>query len=184
MKNRILLYQDFPNVKRLGVGLGWKPQEETHKRVDLDISAFLLDENLVMPTPNHIIFYHNKKSMDESILHLGDNRAGEEKKDDEIILVSLNSVEELIKEVTFVITVYNEGVEGEKNSFEPVNAAFVRLFDYQTNEEIFRYEIDERFNAFNGILFGALKKSKDGWFFEIDGSSTEKGLEGFVGKFA
>ena len=184
MNERILLYETYKNVNRLGIGLRWKPQTDANQRIDLDISAFLLDSNQSMPSPHHIIFYHNKKSVDESILHLGDSRSGEERRDDEIILVSVDDVQSDIEEIAVVITIYNEGVTVENTSFMPVSGAFVRLFDYQTNKEILRYDINEHYNDFNGLEFGKLMRTSEGWVFEITGTGSKKGLEGYIDQFA
>ncbi len=181
---RTLLHDKYPNLRRLGIGLGWDPQPDLSKINDLDISAFLLNAEGHMPTPNHIIFYHNKKSVDESVFHLGDNRSGEGKRDDEIILVNLLDVEEEIQRIAIVVTIYSENPEQRIISFDPIKQAFIRLFDYQNNDEIVRLEINERFSTFNSLLFGYLNRSPQGWTFEMNGVGSNQGLEGFIDQYA
>ncbi len=170
---------------RLAVGLGWDPHIDPKKVSDLDISALLLDASGKLLSPRHIVFYHNKRSLDESVLHLGDNRSGEGKCDDEIILLNLDSMEKEVERVALVVSIYGQSTDPLRiHYFNPVRRAFVRLFDYRSNEEIVRLDINEQYDTHNGLIFGYLFRTEEGWLFELAGQGTNKGFEGLLSMFA
>ena len=74
-----------PNgVSSLKLALGWV------SKADLDSSILMLDVN-----GNQVdkVFFNNKKSKDESVLHGGDDRTGEGDGDDETIQMFLDKVD-------------------------------------------------------------------------------------------
>jgi stress response protein SCP2 len=46
-------------LSKVGVGLGWDPNEGTGFDFDLDASAFMLGENKKLPKDEYFIFYNN-----------------------------------------------------------------------------------------------------------------------------
>lgn len=55
------------------------------------------------------VFFNQKKSKDNSVIHSGDDRTGEGAGDDETIQIFLDQVHPAVDSVWFVITIYNEG---------------------------------------------------------------------------
>lgn len=48
-------------LSKVGVGLGWDPNEGTGFDFDLDASAFMLGENKKLPSEDYLVFYNSEK---------------------------------------------------------------------------------------------------------------------------
>lgn len=58
-------------LSKVGVGLGWDPNEGTGFDFDLDASAFLITINKKIPSDDHLVFYNSeKRTLPESTLKL------------------------------------------------------------------------------------------------------------------
>ncbi|MFB6398642.1 TerD family protein, partial [Polymorphospora sp. 2-325] len=119
------------------MGLGWDPIKRRglfgsrEIDVDLDASAILFADQ----QPVDIAFYNQLRSKDGSIAHTGDNRTGDGDGDDESIIVDLARVPAHVTTVLFVVTSY------QGHTFEQVEAAFCRLVDETTRQELARYTL-------------------------------------------
>ncbi|MEV0605492.1 TerD family protein [Polymorphospora rubra] len=119
------------------MGLGWDPIKRRglfgsrEIDVDLDASAILFADQ----QPIDIAFYNQLRSKDGSIAHTGDNRTGDGDGDDESIIVDLARVPAHVTTVLFVVTSY------QGHTFEQVEAAFCRLVDETTRQELARYTL-------------------------------------------
>ncbi|NDC40691.1 MAG: chemical-damaging agent resistance protein C, partial [Chitinophagia bacterium] len=49
-------------LSQLSIGLGWNPNEGTGAAFDLDASAFMLDNNRMIPQEAFFVFYGNTTS--------------------------------------------------------------------------------------------------------------------------
>ena len=63
-------------LEKVGVGLGWDPNEGSGEDFDLDASAFMLGENHKLPRDEFFVFYNNLKSPDGAVESMGDDRTG------------------------------------------------------------------------------------------------------------
>ena len=63
-------------LKKVGVGLGWDPNEGTGYDFDLDASAFMLGKNGKCPKDEYFVFYNNQVSPDGSVASSGDDQTG------------------------------------------------------------------------------------------------------------
>ena len=61
-------------LSKVGVGLGWDPNEGSGFDFDLDASAFMLGENKKLPQDDFFIFYNNPKSPDGAVESSGHYR--------------------------------------------------------------------------------------------------------------
>ena len=164
------------------VGLGWDTNTtDTGGDFDLDTSAFLLNANAKIPSPEYFVFYNNLKSPDGSVEHTGDNLSGAGDGDDESIKVDLAKIDASIQEILFVVTIHDSA--GKKN-FGQVRNAFIRVYDEATKNEILKYELGEDFSIETGITFGKLYKRNNEWKFEAVGSGYQGGLQAFVDRYA
>lgn len=48
-------------LSKVGVGLGWDPNEGTGHDFDLDACAFMLGDNKKLPKDEYFVFYNNPK---------------------------------------------------------------------------------------------------------------------------
>jgi len=170
-------------LSKVGVGLGWDPNEGTGFDFDLDASAFMLGENKKIPKDEFFVFYNNQKSPDNSVESSGDDlTGGNSDGDDETLTVDLSKVDSKIQEIIFTVTIHD--YENRKQNFGQVRNSFIRIYNAQTNEEIAKYELDEDFSVETAVEFGRLYKRNGEWKFEAMGIGYKGGLEYFVKKYA
>src|SRR3546814_12127318 len=86
----VSLSKEAPGLTEVTVGLGWDARVTDGSKFDLDASIFILGESGQVLDDASFIFYNNKKSVDGSVEHMGDNQSGEGEGDDEQATVKLN----------------------------------------------------------------------------------------------
>ncbi|GHT12948.1 chemical-damaging agent resistance protein C [Bacteroidia bacterium] len=186
-------------LSKVGVGLGWKPNEETGFDFDLDASAFMLGVNKKLPKDEFFVFYNNlcgrgHRAYTDStgdhnecaekyhctdglfgVRSLGDDTTGGSSDgDDETLTLDLAKVPSEITEIVFTVTIHD--YETRRQTFGQVHKSFIRIYNAQTNEEILKYELDEDFSVEAAVEFGRLYKRNGEWKFEAigDGYPTKK----------
>lgn len=169
-------------LSKVGVGLGWDPNEGTGFDFDLDASAFMLGENKRIPKEDFFVFYNNQKSPDGAVESSGDDlTGGNSDGDDETLTIDLSKVDSKIQEIIFTVTIHD--FEVRKQNFGQVRNSFIRIYNSQTNEEIAKYELDEDFSVETAVEFGRLYKKGVEWKFEAMGIGYKGGLNYFVTKY-
>ncbi|NDW10522.1 TerD family protein [Dysgonomonas sp. 520] len=169
-------------LSRVGVGLGWDPNEGSGFDFDLDASAFMLGENKKLPKDEFFIFYNNPLSPDKAVESSGDDTTGGSSDgDDETLTVELAKVDPQIQEIIFTVTIHD--AEARKQNFGQVRNSFIRIYDANTNEEIAKYELEEDFSVETAVEFGRLYKRGGEWKFEAMGIGYKGGLQYFVDKY-
>lgn len=169
-------------LSKVGVGLGWDPNEGTGFDFDLDASAFMLGENKKLPKEEFFVFYNNQKSPDGAVESSGDDlTGGNSDGDDETLTVDLKKVDAKIQEILFTVTIHD--FESRRQNFGQVRNSFIRIYNSQTNEEIAKYELDEDFSVETAVEFGRLYKRNGEWKFEAMGIGYKGGLQYFVDKY-
>ena len=68
---KVSLNKEAPGIHTIFVGLGWETNIFDGTDFDLDAEVFLLDERGKVPSDECFIFYHNRKSEDGSVEHMG-----------------------------------------------------------------------------------------------------------------
>lgn len=170
-------------LSKVGVGLGWDPNEGTGFDFDLDASAFMLSENKKLPKDEFFVFYNNPLSPDKAVESSGDDlTGGSSDGDDETLTVDLAKVDPKIQEIIFTVTIHD--FEARRQNFGQVRNSFIRIYNAQTNEEIAKYELDEDFSVETAVEFGRLYKKGTEWKFEAMGIGYKGGLDYFVKKYA
>ncbi len=165
------------------VGLGWNPSE-TGDEFDLDASAFMIGANNKIPADEFFVFYNNQSSPDGSVKSSGDDRTGgnNDGGDDESLTVDLNNVDSRIKEIIFVVSIYE--CMQRKQHFGLVQDAYIRICDEDTGKEIARYQLDDDFGGMTLIEFGKLVRKGRSWEFIALGNAYKKELDYLVDKYA
>lgn len=169
-------------LSKVGVGLGWDPNEGTGFDFDLDASAFMLGGNKKLPKDEFFVFYNNPKSPDGAVESSGDDlTGGNSDGDDETLTVDLSKVDPQIQEIIFTVTIHD--FETRRQNFGQVRNSFIRIYNAQTNEEIAKYELEEDFSIETAVEFGRLYKRNGEWKFEAMGIGYRGGLQYFVDKY-
>lgn len=171
-------------LSKVGVGLGWDPNESTGFDFDLDASAFMLGNNKKLPQDEFFVFYNNQLSPDGAVESSGDDTTGgnSDGGDDETLTVDLTKVDSRIEEIIFTVTIHD--AVPRKQNFGQVHNSYIRIYNAATNEEIARYDLDEDFSIETAVEFGRLYKRGSEWKFEAMGIGYKGGLQYFVDKYA
>lgn len=171
-------------LKKVGVGLGWDPNESTGYDFDLDASAFMLGENKKLPADEFFVFYNNQKSPDGAVESSGDDLTGgnSDGGDDETLTVDLSKVDPRVNEILFTATIHD--AENRRQNFGQVRNSYIRIYNALTDEEIAKYDLDEDFSVETAVEFGRLYRRNGEWKFEAIGNGFKGGLEYFVNKYA
>lgn len=170
-------------LSKVGVGLGWDPNESTGYAFDLDASAFMLGGNKKLPKDEFFVFYNNPISPDKAVESSGDDTTGgnSDGGDDETLTVDLTKVDPNIQEIVFTVTIHE--AETRRQNFGQVHNSYIRIYNAATNEEIARYDLDEDFSIETAVEFGRLYKRGTEWKFEAMGIGYKGGLQYFVDKY-
>ena len=170
-------------LKKVGVGLGWDPNEGTGYDFDLDASAFMLGKNGKCLKDEYFVFYNNQVSPDGSVASSGDDQTGgnSDGGDDETLTVELDKVNPDIEEIVFTATIYKAAER--KQNFGQVRNSYIRIYDAQTDEEIARYDLDEDFSVETAVEFGRLYRHNGQWKFEAIGNGNKGGMQSLVNQY-
>ena len=170
-------------LSKVGVGLGWDPNQSTGYDFDLDASAFMLGENGKLPQDEFFVFYNNPLSPDQAVESSGDDMTGgnSDGGDDETLSVDLTKIDARIKEIIFTVTIHK--AEERRQNFGQVRNSYIRIYNAVSNEEIARYDLDEVFSVETAVEFGRLYKRNGEWKFEAVGQGYKGGLQFFVDKY-
>jgi len=171
----VSLTKEAPSMKKVLTGLGWDARATDGQSFDLDASAFLVGANGKVRSDGDMIFYNNLKSVDGSVVHLGDNLTGEGDGDDERVRVSLDKVPQDVQKIAFAVTIHEAGTR--KQSFGMVSNAFIRIVDEDSSKEIARYDLSEDMSTETAMIFAELYRHNGEWKFKAIGQGFAGGLE-------
>jgi tellurium resistance protein TerD len=171
----VSLSKEAPGLTEVIVGLGWDPRSTDGTDFDLDASIFVTGENGKVLDDASFIFYNNKKSADGSIEHLGDNRSGEGKGDDEQVNVKLSSLAPAVKKLVFAVTIHE--ADGRKQNFGQVSNAYIRVLNKADGKELARYDLSEDASTETAMIFGELYRHGEEFKFKAIGQGFTGGLK-------
>lgn len=171
-------------LQKVGVGLGWDPNQGTGFDFDLDASAFMLADNKKLPADEFFVFYNNQKSPDGAVESSGDDLTGgnSDGGDDETLTVDLSKVDPRVKEILFTATIHD--AENRRQNFGQVHNSYIRIYNAITKDEIAKYDLDEDFSVETAVEFGRLYRRNGEWKFEAIGNGFKGGLQFLVNKYA
>ena len=114
-------------------------------------------------------------------MHTGDNRTGAGEGDDEQILVDLAKVPAEITKLTVAVTIHE--ADARKQSFGQVSAAFIRVLNGESNEELARYDLSEDASTETAMVFGEIYRNNADWKFRAVGQGYSGGLGALIKQF-
>lgn len=180
-KNDVLnLTKKAPGLTEVILGAGWDVANNGFD-FDLDIAAFLLDENgKVANVPDDVIFFNNMKG--QGIELLGDNRTGAGDGDDERIQMDLSQIRQDIKKIVFVVTIHE--AQMKRQTFGMVENSYVRLLDIKNNEkEICKFNLKENGSTATSVIFAEIHRDGYEWQFKAIGEGKIADLNGILGLY-
>ena len=141
------------NEPTVFVGLGWDFTGKETFDLDASITGFGEKFNVVQA-----IYYGNKKGLNDSVIHFGDNLTGEGEGDDEVIQVFLSKVPQDVYYLAVAINSYSS------NSLIKAQSAYIRV--YTNNYNIGRYTL-QRTKDCIGLLLGVFQRdpTQNIWYF-------------------
>ena len=170
----VSLSKQAPGLKRIRFGLGWDLRKTDGAAFDLDASAFVLDAGGKVLSDQHFVFYNNPKAPGGAVEHKGDNRTGEGEGDDELIEITLDSMDATAAKVSFVVTIHD--ADQRKQNFGQVGNAYIRALNAEGDQEIARYDLSEDASTETAMIFGELYRNNDEWKFKAIGQGYAGGL--------
>lgn len=172
---KIDLTKGNKGLSKVVFGLGWDINRyDGNVDFDLDVSAFLSDGSGKSTSEHDFVFYGQPQHPSGALLYSGDNQTGEGAGDDETMVVELNKIPPNIEKVSFTATIYD--AENRLQNFGMVDNSYIRAYDAITNEELFKYELNEDFSLETGIVAGELYRKDGEWKFNAVGSGYNGGL--------
>ena len=163
------------------VGLGWDVRTTTGDDFDLDAAAIAVKDDGKVLSDGHFIFFNNKQTPDQTIVHTGDNRTGEGAGDDEAINVNLAGLPADIDKIVFPVSIYE--AESRSQNFGQVRNAFIRIVNQAGGTEIARYDLSEDASNETAMMFGELYRNGAEWKFRAVGQGYSTGLSGIARDF-
>ncbi len=170
-------------LRKVGIGLGWDPNDSTGFDFDLDAAAFMVGEDRKLPVDEFFVFYNNKLSPDGAVAAGEDDRTGSSSAggDDETITVNLDKVDPRINEIIITVTIHEADVR--RQNFGQVHNSYIRIYNEENGEELAKYELEEDFSVETAVEFGRLYRRNGEWKFEAIGNGYKGGLQFFLDKY-
>ena len=141
----------------------------------LSSSEVLRSREMHGSTGEHdFVCYRQPQHPSAALAYSGDNRTGEGNGDDEIMTVELEKIPANISKISFAATIYD--AENRLQNFGMVDNSYIRAYDADTNEELFRYDLNEDFSLETGVVAGELYRRNGEWKFNAVGSGFSGGL--------
>ena len=178
-KNDILdLTKREPGLTKVTLGAGWDVAA-TGQDFDLDISAFLLNENGKIEASSvmqQVVFFNNMAV--PGVQLMGDNRTGIGEGDDEQIVIDLTQISPNISKVFFVTI--HEAFQ-RRQTFGMIENSYVRLTNpLKNNQEICKFELRENGSTGTAVIFAELYRNGSEWQFKAIGDVRTADLNGLL----
>ena len=170
----VSLTKSAPGLKNILIGLGWDVRVTDGADFDLDASLFILGPNEKVRADSDFIFYNNLKSPDGLVEHTGDNRTGAGEGDDEAIRANLDGLPSEVTKLAVAVTIHE--AQRRWQNFGMVRAAFIRIVDEATGQEITRYDLSEDASTDTAMVFGEIYRIGSEWKFRAVGQGFQGGL--------
>ncbi|MFE2838598.1 TerD family protein [Streptomyces mirabilis] len=167
-----------PELTKLVVGLGWGEGSTDHG-YDVDASAIALSDARRVITDEHVVFYNNLQSPDNTVIHTGAPITPE---DDATILIDLSALLAYgIRTIIFPISLYRTVTDSDMAGW--LRSAYIRLVDQSTGKELARYNFAKRVATETAVISGELYHFNGMWKFRAVGQGYESGLRGIAEDF-
>lgn len=163
------------NIRYAFVGANWS-KLKNGINVDLDSSIIEYDEDLNIID---IIYFGNLRSSDGSIKHSGDDREGDNSRDDkdnEVISIDFNKIN---PRATYLVSVLNNYTHQKFGNIPNIE---LRIYTNENGNKnnidnvLVSYKIDnnEEYSKDETIVLGHFHKVGDRWNFTADGIGTKE----------
>lgn len=148
--------------------------------IDLDLSAFLLNENYKLIGQEGFIYFNNQRG--KGIYLHNDNRTGQGEGDDETISIDLSLIDSSIQKIVFVVSIHE--AQSKRQTFGMINNSYVRLVDTLNNKELCRFNLKSDGSTATSVIFANLYRESGEWQFKAIGEGKIADLNGVLALFS
>ena len=147
---KIDLTKGNAGLKKVVFALGWDTNRyDGDAEFDLDVSAFFTDDSGKVTGEQDFVFYGQPQHPS-------------------------GKIPANISKISFAATIYD--AENRLQNFGMVDNSYIRAYDADTKEELFKYELNEDFSLETGVVAGELYRRNGEWKFNAVGSGFAGGL--------
>ncbi|WP_046227603.1 TerD family protein [Paenibacillus dauci] len=154
-----------PGLSQLNIVLGW----QAPAALELDTSAFLLQQDGRVSSDDDLIFYGNPRN---SFITYQENPAGQDQRQ---FQVTMSALPQSVHKIAVTLTIYNS--DTGKYTFSQASGMYLRAVDGHTGAEIFRYNLDNHFSNETAIVIGEFYRYQSEWKFSAVGAGYFGGLK-------
>ena len=145
--------------------------------INLDLSAFLLNENGELPSEDYFIFYNNPRSPDGGINCFDDieiqNDTGET-----TLGIDLAKVNRSIFQIVIILTIHE--AKAKKQNMSHLNRPYIRFCD--CSKELYRFEPIGGDSA-RSLEFFRILRNGSGWLLVATGIGSPKELGDYAASY-
>lgn len=155
--------------KNILAGISWIRRFDSE--IDIDVSAFLLNDDGVVISDEGFIFYNQLENSEKSIFLDTEPKNGI---DVQLFLISIDKIPADICKIIFVVTIDKAFDRGQ--NFNDLDDLMIRIFEPDAfNEKTIMFKL-EQFNKETSIVLGELYSNQSIWKFRALGQGFESGL--------
>lgn len=150
-------------LNQLRMELTWSPRQSNVPvdNFDLDVCAFMLDEDDRLLRDEYFVFYNNLRSPADAVVLKADDIDGA---DGEVLLINLSKVPAQVRRLLFLVTIYN--AEARMQSFDDITDATVSLYDRTDGSPIVKCRLSDVAQGSTAVQFAEIVRGGDGeWSF-------------------
>ncbi|MCT4508819.1 MAG: TerD family protein [Tepidibacter sp.] len=176
---KISLIKADPYLKDVIIELGWNI--DSTNMIDLDASTFLLTESGKVQNENDLIFYNNPVGAQGAVVYNENNQNKFNNIDNRQTKIELSKLPNYIQRIAFTLTIHQ--ANARRQNFGQVQNAYIKIFNGQTNKELFRYELGKDFSVETAIVIAEIYRYNNEWKFNAIGSGFQGGLAALCNNF-
>jgi len=160
-----------PGLSQLNIVLGW----QAPAALELDTSAFLLQQDGRVSSDDDLIFYGNPRN---AFITYQENPAGQDQRQ---FQVTMSALPQSVHKIAVTLTIYNS--DTGNYTFSQASGMYLRAVDGRTGAEIFRYNLDNHFSNETAIVIGEFYRYQSEWKFSAVGAGYFGGLKELCGSY-
>lgn len=156
-------------LRNIRAKVGWNVKRP---EVDINVSAFLLDEKGMVPGDEWFVFYGQTASPDgKAVFRECSGNAEREE-----FLISLEGLNPRVKKIVFVLTIYE--AFAKKLNFSMVEDAYIRILNNENGEELASFAMTDYYPNVISMMIGEVYQHNNIWKFTAVGNGVAKDLQG------
>jgi tellurium resistance protein TerD len=175
---KINLTKQSDTLKKVTAILSWETPTNVFPKYDLDVSAFMLNEDSKLIADEGMVFYNNESSPDGSVSMSGDEREG----GSEELYIDIDKISTAVNGISVVVTIHK--AEERKQSFDQVKDAKITIINSETNESIAMFALNEVTKGSTAVHVGTFFQTEGQFSFHAIADSYNLSLADFVNGYS